>query len=247
MDHPVTDFAVMCRTREQQGKKDSGIYAKSEAYELSRSAVMILDSGGNKLKRIVSAALAMVLCLTIVTSTLAAQSEESTVNYMTQMISAAVAGDYDKGTAAEQARNAKIDREGLSYTKISFEDLYMLAKIMYAEAGSNWLSEEWKMSVGEVVLNRVASPEFPNTVTAVITQKGQYYGTSSRYFTNLKPSEECVKLALRLLLGERVLNQPAVVFQANFAQGSGVYVSYYDKHLGTTYLCYSSKMYLYQA
>lgn len=128
---------------------------------------------------------------------------------------------------------------------ISYDDLNLLSKIMYAEAGSEWLSDEWKMCVGEVVLNRVASPEFPNTLAAVLAQPGQYYGANSSYFRNLQPSARCVELAARLLDGERVLNNPAVVFQANFRQGSGVHTRLYDSKLGYTYFCYSSHPELY--
>lgn len=169
------------------------------------------------------------------------------VDYMAVMVQAAVTGDYQTGLAAQEARNAKIDREGLASVKIAFEDLYLLAKIMYAEAGSNWLSDDWKMCVGEVVLNRVDSPEFPNTIKEVLTQRGQYYGSSSRYFERLRPTELCAKLAQRLLEGERVMDDPAVVFQANFRQGSGIHTSYYDKYLGATYFCYSAQMHLYEA
>jgi hypothetical protein len=42
------------------------------------------------------------------------------------------------------------------------------------------------------------------------------------------------------------MNAPAVVFQANFRQGSGTHTSYYDRLLGSTYFCYSSKMHLYE-
>ena len=167
-------------------------------------------------------------------------------NYMAVMIHAAVSGDYTGGVAAQDARNAKIDRMGANIPKVYFEDLYILAKIISSEAGSSWLSDEWKMCVGEVVLNRVASPEFPNSVYDVVTQRGQYAGVNSNYFQRLKPSERCVLLAKRLLEGERIMNAPAVVFQANFRQGSGTHTSYYDRHLGSTYFCYSMKMYLYE-
>ena len=78
------------------------------------------------------------------------------------------------------------------------------------------------MSVGEVVLNRVAHSDFPGTIREVVYQPGQYYGAQSRYFENLRPDGRCVGLK-RLLEGERVLNDPAVVFQANFKQG-GAYI-----------------------
>lgn len=170
---------------------------------------------------------------------------EPDVDYSQMMINAAVVGDYETGRAADAARKAKIADMGLYFNDINFDELMLLSKIMYAEAGSVWLSDQWKMCVGEVVLNRVASPEFPNTIADVLAQPGQYYGANSRYFNSLLPSETCVRLALRLLEGERVMNDPAVVFQANFRQGSGTHTAIYDRYLGWTYFCYSSKPELY--
>ena len=169
---------------------------------------------------------------------------EADVNYSEAMISAAVAGDYVAGLAAQNARDEKIADMALDAKSYTFEDLMLISKIIYAEAGSEWLSDEWKMCVGEVVLNRVASPEFPNTIKEVLAQPGQYYGANSRYFNNLIPTERCVRAAVRLLNGERLL-EPSVVFQANFRQGSGACMSYYDKYLGWTYFCYSTHPELY--
>ena len=169
------------------------------------------------------------------------------VDYMAIMIKAASEGDMQTGLEAEKSRSEKMDDMGIEgYEKISFEDLYLLGKIIYAEAGSVWLSDEWKMCVGEVVLNRVASEEFPDTISEVLAQPGQYY-ENNKYFRELKPTERCVSLALRLLEGERVLDDESVVFQANFVQGSGTHTSYYDSQLGWTYFCHSSRMNLYAA
>ena len=166
------------------------------------------------------------------------------VDYSEIMIVSAINGDVVTGTQAEQDRNAKIDKQGLSYPKIKFNDLFLVSKIMTAEAGSYWLSDEWKMAVGEVLLNRVASPEFPNTVEECIYQPGQYYSKNSSYFKKLLPWERETRLAWRLLEGERHL-EPSVVFQANFTQGGGTFKSFYDKYLGWTYFCYSTKPELY--
>jgi hypothetical protein len=190
--------------------------------------------------------LAMVFALAVTLSAggeaLAAFDPET--DYMAIMIECAVAGDCEGGITAEEARNEKIADLELENVPVAFEDLYLLAKIMYAEAGSYWLSDEWKLCVGEVVLNRVESPEFPDTIREVLEQPGQYYGKNSSYFNCLKPSELCVKLALRLLEGERLM-EPSVVFQANFKQGSGVHTEYCDEQLGSTYFCYSSRPSLY--
>jgi len=48
------------------------------------------------------------------------------------------------------------------------------------------------------------------------------------------------------LLTETVLKNESVVFQANFPQGSGIYMKIYDTLLGMTYLCYSNNIELYQ-
>lgn len=193
------------------------------------------------------------------------------VNYMELMISAANDGSdhaMAMGSIYEAQRNMKLldttgesgtsffENEDATYVKnainaylapkcsYSDEDVYLVAKIMTAEAGSDWLSDEWKMSVGNVLLNRVESPEFPNTVAECIYQQGQYYSRGSRYFANLVPSQRCVDLAYRLCSGERVL--PAnVVFQANFSQGGGCYKKFHDDLLGNTYFCYSNHPELY--
>ena len=48
-------------------------------------------------------------------------------------------------------------------------------------------------------------------------------------------------------VGGGVRMSPAVVFQANFPQGSGTYLHLRDKILGSTYLCLSSHPKLYTA
>lgn len=120
-----------------------------------------------------------------------------------------------------------------SYTQ---DDLYYLAVAIYREAGSSWLSDTHQLLVGNVVLNRVASSRFPNTIYDVLHQKGQYPWAAKHNYG--EPSARCYENAKRLLEGERFL--PAnVVFQSQSKQGSGVYTKIYDSTLGTTtYFCY---------
>ena len=101
------------------------------------------------------------------------------------------------------------------------------------------------MCVGEVVLNRVASPEFPDSIHDVVYEPGQYQEVDTFEFAYvLMPTEECVNTARRLLEGERLM-EPWVVFQANFVQGGGVYSAYFDSELGYTYFCSSMHPELY--
>lgn len=196
------------------------------------------------MKKLISLLLALALCAGLIPAARAQTAVPD--DGMDAMIAAAAAGDLEAGALAEAERNARIDAEGLPLVKVRFAELCLLARLIYAEAGSSWLSDEWKFCVGEVVMNRVASPEFPDTLEEVIYQPGQYYGRRSRYFASLVPGETEIRAASRLLQGERHMS-PAVVFQANFPQGSGTYLHLRDKILGSTYLCLSSHPKLYTA
>ena len=196
------------------------------------------------MRRICSFICAALLTLALALPAAAEYSPQE--DYMAAMLEAVCAGDYAAGSEAEARRSEKIERLALDYPQVDFEELWLLSKIIYAEAGSAWLDMDWKMAVGEVVLNRMASPEFPSTMREVLEQPGQYYGKGSRYFESLKPSAESVEAARRLLEGERVLCEPSVVFQSNYLLGSGVYLELRDRYLGSTYLCISSRPELYE-
>ena len=157
-------------------------------------------------------------------------------DYMSKMRDAYFSGDYNTGCEAARKRNIKISYLGLDYMKYSYDEMILLSKVICCEAGSDWLSMEWKMAVGEVVLNRVAHPAFPNTIYDVVYQRGQYAGTGS--YSRLSPSAACVNAVINLMNGQCIFNDINVVFQANFRQGHGVARSFYDSHFGYTYFCY---------
>lgn len=83
------------------------------------------------------------------------------------------------------------------------DDLNLLAAIIYCEAGNQ--SREGKVAVGAVVLNRVASASFPNTIHDVIYQSGQftpaYSGGLASALANGVPSD-CTEAAQAALNGE---------------------------------------------
>lgn len=120
----------------------------------------------------------------------------------------------------------------------SQEDLDWLALAIYWEAGSSWAPDTQQLLVGNVVLNRVASGEFPDTIREVLTQPGQYPWATRSPYSKGTPNQRCYDNAKRLLNGERFCPEN-VVFQAEFRQGSGVYLSIHDDVLNTTtYFCY---------
>jgi len=76
------------------------------------------------------------------------------------------------------------------------DDLYWLTRIIYAESGNQPL--DGQIAVGNVIMNRVKSPVFPNTVYDVIHQRNQF--TPVRNGTiNLTPDEEA-EIAAKLVL-----------------------------------------------
>ena len=191
--------------------------------------------------------LALVLCAVMLLGCAAGvrADYEPDTDYMALMMEAASRGDTKTGLWAQLCRDEKIDALGLEYPKLDYTELMLLSKIIWAEAGSVWLSMEWKMCVGEVVLNRMASPEFPNTMQEVLDQPGQYYGKNNPYFLSILPTPECVQAAKRLLEGERIMGDPSVVFQSNYILGSGIHTALFDPLLGYSYFCFSSHPELY--
>ena len=162
-----------------------------------------------------------------------ARAEEPEPDWLELLLEAAVAGDREAGLAAAEGWNADESRPRLDY-----DQLFLLAKLITWEAGSAWLTEELRLGVGEVVLNRVASPEFPDTLEEVVYQEGQYEGTDTWDFRcALLPSRPCAEAALRLLLGERRL-EPQVVFAGHAVQGR-VHSIFRDLHYGSIYFCES--------
>lgn len=121
-----------------------------------------------------------------------------------------------------------------------YEDLLWLSKIIAAETGPNW-PDAFAMMIGEVVLNRVASPGWPNSILAVLTDINggiQYAPVHDGTWDEIIPTAHQIELAMRLLDGERVLGDEAVVYQALFEQGDVTVTTYYDEDLDTTtYFC----------
>ena len=162
-----------------------------------------------------------------------------TTNYMELIVMALSENNLHEANTLNELRNQKLRVEDARHCEISVEDLYLIAKVIEAEAGSSWLSDEHQLMVGSVLLNRVNSPEFPNTVTECVYQKGQYYSETNTFFAGIIPSIRAIENAL-LLLEHGSIAPAEVVFQSNFKQGSGVYMVIEDDYLKTSYFCFSS-------
>lgn len=116
-------------------------------------------------------------------------------------------------------------------TAINDDEVYMLSHLIYAEGGDERYPDELRYYIGSVVLNRIKSKDFPNTMQEVIFQKGQYQCTWIGTYYN-EPSEKCIEIAKELLQNGSKLPE-GVVYQAEFRQGSRTYTT-----IGNTYFCY---------
>lgn len=89
--------------------------------------------------------------------------------------------------------------QAAAYTE---EELYWLARIVEAEAGGE--SDAGKLAVANVVLNRVASADYPDTVYGVIFDRkfGTQFEPTSNGTIYCTPSDESVDAARRALEGE---------------------------------------------
>lgn len=75
-------------------------------------------------------------------------------------------------------------------TDLSDEDMYLIASVVHAEAGNQDMVG--KRLVADVILNRVDSFLFPNTVREVVEQEGQFQKAGSFLSDDLEAVElEC--------------------------------------------------------
>lgn len=99
--------------------------------------------------------------------------------------------------------------------QLSDEDYEALLKIVQAEAGNQ--DEEGKMLVAGVVLNRVDSPKFPNSVVKVVKQQKdgvyQFSPVASGVYDRVKVTQDTIDAVERVLKGED-FSQGALYFAA---------------------------------
>ena len=114
---------------------------------------------------------------------------------------------------------------------VSNKDILNLARIIQAENGGHE-DDEALLLTGVVVLKRVKSDEYPDTIMGVISQKGQYSTYADGKFWN-EASKRSMRIAKKLLSTDIADDYPDnLVFQAEFRQGKSVY-----KKLGYEYFC----------
>lgn len=115
------------------------------------------------------------------------------VRVLCQALGASVTWDSSSGAVRIRSGSGPL-RSGSSF--YDADTLYWLSRIINAESGNQPL--DGKIAVGNVVLNRVASPRFPNSISSVLFQRNQFtpVQNGSLYLTPNAESVIAAKLCM---------------------------------------------------
>lgn len=114
------------------------------------------------------------------------------------------------------------DTSGVVYVPTD-SDEYLLGAIIQCEAGGE--SYEGKLAVGSVIMNRVKSSYFPNTISGVIYQSGQFSPVASgrlAYVLQTGVDSGCTQAAREVMNGNITVN--CLYFRANNGIISGIVI-----------------------
>ena len=96
----------------------------------------------------------------------------------------------------------------------SKKEIDLLERLVFCEAGNQTI--ECKIAVVNVVINRVKSKEFPNTITEVINQKGQFSPVGSGWIKTVTATEECKEAVQLALNGKQIVTNNTKYFFATW-------------------------------
>ena len=99
-------------------------------------------------------------------------------------------------------------REGIDY--ISLDDFELMGKTVFAEAKTEEF--EGQVAVAEVILNRVESENFPDTVEEVIKQDGAFSSWGNGSVEVAPLDDECLE-AVQDAVNERIFPDSVVYFR----------------------------------
>ncbi|MDO4616403.1 MAG: cell wall hydrolase [Lachnospiraceae bacterium] len=130
--------------------------------------------------------------------------------------------EVTEAAAAEAAALKELGLSADARVKVTADELDLLAAIIYCEAGGEEITG--KVAVGAVVLNRVLSTEFENTIAEVIYAPGQFTPAMTGLLDQVLAegvNEECYAAARAALNGE---NPVEGCLYFNSGSGSGIQI-----------------------
>ncbi len=132
----------------------------------------------------------------------------------------------EKGKTKEQIAKEEAEKEKKKLSEnrgavaVEVNDVTLLAALIQCEAGSE--SYEGKLAVGAVVMNRVRSGGYPNSVSGVIYAKGQFPPATNGKVAAVAakgPSSSCVQAAQAAINGATNVGGATHFRRAGSAQG----------------------------
>lgn len=112
---------------------------------------------------------------------------------------------------------------------VSQEEAYLLAQLITAEAAGEIF--EGQVAVGAVVLNRVADPRFPNTITGVIYEPWQFEPVTNGTIYNT-PDPMCIRAAEAAIAGWDPVDGALFFFNPDKAYGGFFSTLTYVRRIG---------------
>ncbi len=163
--------------------------------------------------------------------------ERPTPDYRAMMIEAALRADRESGREAAAARDVHLEKTGSAEPRIDFDELLLLARCLTLRAGDERLSDEQRLCTGEVLLNRVASPAFPDTLEEVLAQEDAFPAElRGALQSGTPPDRRSAETAWELLSGRRLLDSRAF-YQSEGRPSGPVCATFCDRYYHVTYFC----------
>lgn len=138
----------------------------------------------------------------------------------TNMVTSSVNTEENTEPSAEDVIASHNDRwQDVSMDDTYYDMTYPLAKIIYAEGGGQ--SDKCQQYIGYVVINRMISNYYPNTLKDVFFSGG-YAPESQEKYRNGECSDRAIENAIIVVknyYNDAMPVSPALVYQSKFSQG----------------------------
>ena len=129
--------------------------------------------------------------------------------------------EYETQQKEKEQAVQQVSQTGASMSA-SDSELALLAAIIQCEAGGE--SHTGKVAVGAVIMNRVRSSQFPNSITEVVYQSGQFSPVASGILSSVLSqgaSGDCYQAAQEALAGSNPIGS-ALYFNSGSGRGQQI-------------------------
>ena len=155
-----------------------------------------------------------------VTTTSAAKSETTTAakkfeTKKTTTTKAKTTKSETKKTETKKATTSSSNSSVISYTDEEFD---MLCYVLQGEVGN--CSEQSKIAVANVIINRVKTGRFGSSISDVLTAPNQFTAINGYYSGRNKPTQNTIDCAKRALNGEDNSNGAVYYYAPQYCGGS---------------------------